>query len=101
MCFRYNDCKTAGELVFVSKSKAKNCFRNFLNALLLNTGRQRPYTPAVLLCKILGFFLWLSAKYPSMQFCIVFAHAHQIFYENPIYSVRLENCICNILSIVV
>ena len=24
--------------------KAKNCFRNFLNALLLNTGRQRPYT---------------------------------------------------------
>ena len=24
--------------------KAKNCFRNFLNALLYNTGRQRPYT---------------------------------------------------------
>ena len=25
--------------------KAKNCFRNFLNALLLNTARQRAYTP--------------------------------------------------------
>lgn len=25
--------------------KAKNCCRNFFNALLLNTGRQRPYTP--------------------------------------------------------
>ena len=26
------------------EGKAKNCFRNFFNALLLNTGRQRPYT---------------------------------------------------------
>ena len=26
------------------ESKAKNCFRNFFNALLLNTARQRAYT---------------------------------------------------------
>ena len=28
--------------------RAKNCFRNFFNALLWNTGRQRPYTGPLL-----------------------------------------------------
>ena len=31
------------------EGKAKNCFRNFFNALLLNTARQRAYTGFILI----------------------------------------------------
>ena len=31
-------------MTVIKEGKPKNCFRNFFNGLLLNTGRQRPYT---------------------------------------------------------
>ena len=69
MGFRCTAHKAAGELVFVSRSKAKNCFRNFLNALLLNTGRQRPYTPAVFASKNPRILFMAKRQNSSMQLC--------------------------------